>query len=130
MSRRRRDSALYGDAPPGVSRQIWAAYGPRYPGSARRWLDQQAEREWLASPRPVAKGTRTCETCGQPYGSKEHHGVRFCSMDCYRARVRPAPSVPTHREAVLEMTSAYADAEQRHREEVARRLWDRVHRAA
>lgn len=31
-----------------MDRQLRQAYGERWPGSYRRWLDQEAEREWHA----------------------------------------------------------------------------------
>jgi hypothetical protein len=93
--------------PPSVNELLRRAYGDRSPGSGQRWLDQEAEREWFARPAPVAKGGRTCQTCGQSYGSRRHHGVRFCSMDCYLAAVRPDHPAPTHQEVVLEMIGAY-----------------------
>jgi hypothetical protein len=98
--------------PPGVSAAMWTAYGDRYPGSGKRWLDQEAERRWaVAAARPsleVTRTTRICETCKAPYGSKEHHGARYCSRACFRNRVRPPKVVPTPAEVLDEMTRAYA----------------------
>ena len=41
--------------PWGVPRDIWAAYGPRFPGGYRRWKDQQDE---LAAGRKTAVGNK------------------------------------------------------------------------
>ena len=48
----------YGDAPLGADPQLFAAYGHRFPGSGRRWLDQQKEREWVEQRRreQIARG--------------------------------------------------------------------------
>ena len=82
------------------------------PGSQGRWLAQQREREWHA-------GLRRCERCRRTYGGKAHRGVRFCSMDCFRAAqaegtaYRPRPPrevvVPTHAEILEEMQAALAE---------------------
>ena len=42
MSRRRRDSAIYGDAPPGVPLDVWRAYGDHYPGGPKRAEEARA----------------------------------------------------------------------------------------
>lgn len=44
------------DRPEYVPKAVWDAYGPRYPGGGKRWLDQRAEREArvlvVTKPRP------------------------------------------------------------------------------
>ena len=47
---RRRDSALYGNRPPGVRRQTWRAYGPMYPGGPLRARKRAEERESGSAP--------------------------------------------------------------------------------
>jgi hypothetical protein len=49
----------YARRPPDIGRQLRAAYGNRPPGSGRRWLDQEPEREAWADQRrreQVARG--------------------------------------------------------------------------
>lgn len=129
--RRRRDSALYGDAPPGVDVALWRAYGPHYPGGPKRAAEALAAaqhlRERVAPSDPPAKGMdlriyggRICERCGSVYDGR---GKRFCSRACSIFR-SPRPS-PEPAEVVAEMTRALASAR---RGQAARDLWARAHR--
>lgn len=54
---------------------------------------------------------RICQWCGAVYGSREHHGVRFCSLACCHAAARShaaARPVPEPSEVYREMREALA----------------------
>lgn len=56
---------------------------------------------------------RICQRCGVAYDVREHQGVRFCSVACYRAAPRPAGPprpVPSRAEVYREMQDALARA--------------------
>lgn len=113
----RRDSALYGNRPPGVRLDVWRAYGPRYPGSAIRLLAVEELQEAAAH---VEAPSLACEVegctrhrwarawCQKHYARWRRTGYPLGSEDPRWQAAHPRPAPLTREEILTEMRQALA----------------------